>query len=79
MRPRRDSFLDLYLRGEVQEAQLDDYIGLWHTTGNFFTLAEFLGMSDSEYAHWFSVGNEALKDIAWSRAQEVQRGDDPLS
>ncbi|MSP03522.1 MAG: hypothetical protein EXR07_21155 [Acetobacteraceae bacterium] len=45
-------FLALYDQGRVDDAALDDFVEAWHESGDEEqrSLAEFLGMTDTEYA-----------------------------
>lgn len=45
-------FFDLYSRGEVTAEQIDDFISQWHHApeSDPRSLAEYLGMTDEEYA-----------------------------
>ena len=45
-------FVDLCLRGDVSADRIDDFVDLWHDGDSEVPLAEFLGLSDEEYALW---------------------------
>ena len=45
-------FVDLCLRGDASPDQIDDFVDLWHDGDSEGSLAEFLGLSDKEYALW---------------------------
>lgn len=47
------TFIDLCLAGEVDLAEIDDFIDRWHDEpGNQGSLSEFLGMTADEYQLW---------------------------
>ncbi len=46
------TFIELVLAGEVHREDIDDFIDHWHEGQAVCSLAEFLGMSDDEYALW---------------------------
>ena len=46
------TFLDLVLAGEARQDDIDDFVDQWHDGDASCSLAEFLGMSDDEYALW---------------------------
>ena len=46
------TFLDLVLTGEAHQDDIDDFVDQWHEGNTSCSLAEFLGMSDDEYALW---------------------------
>ena len=46
------TFLDLVLTGKAHQDDIDDFVDQWHDGYTSCSLAEFLGMSDDEYALW---------------------------
>ena len=50
------NFFDLYMRGDLAEDTVHDYIGLWHDRykgcERYPALHEFLGMTHDEYEVW---------------------------
>ncbi len=46
------TFLELVLAGEVHRDDIDDFVDRWHNDDAPCSLAQFLGMSDAEYALW---------------------------
>ncbi len=46
------TFLELILTGEVHRDDIDDFVDDWHNDDTPCSLAQFLGMSDAEYALW---------------------------
>lgn len=67
-------FFDLYMRGEALEEEIDDYVERWHQIAEgragTTTLADFLGMTDREYAAW-AVDGTVLPRLIVSRATGV--------
>jgi hypothetical protein len=49
------TFLDLVLAGEARQDDIDDFVEQWHDGDASCSLAEFLGMSDDEYALWVGL------------------------
>lgn len=60
------SVMERYLRGEAEPSDFDDAVEEWHSGPSPVSLAEFLGMSDAEYAEWV-VDPSALPAIAARR------------
>lgn len=48
----QNTFMDRYLRGEVDGSQIDDAIDEWHEKKPPETLVAFLGMTEAEYRQW---------------------------
>ncbi len=46
------TFVECVLAGEAQRDDIDDFIDRWHLGNASCSLAQFLGMSDDEYALW---------------------------
>lgn len=46
------TFLELVLADEVNRDDIDDFVDRWHDGDESCSLAQFLGMSDAEYALW---------------------------
>lgn len=66
------NFLTLYEQDRVTEDQIDDYIAAWHESGpdEQRSLAEFLGMIDTEYAVSL-MAPDALPLIRRARREHV--------
>ncbi len=66
------TFLSLYERDRVTDGQLDDFIAAWHDSGDDEqrSLAEFLGMTDMEYAVSL-MAPDSLPLIRRARLQHV--------
>lgn len=47
-----ETFLELVLIGKAHRDDIDDFVDRWHDSEVSCSLAEFLGMSDDEYALW---------------------------
>ena len=48
------TFLDKVRAGTVEPAAIDDFIDAWHESDSELGLAQYLGMTDAQYAHWFA-------------------------
>lgn len=47
------SFMDDYRAGRVTAADIDDYVGKWHTTpDDRVPLAQYLGLTWNEFRRW---------------------------
>lgn len=46
------NFIDKCLRGEALLEEVDDYVDEWYDSDTQETLAEYLGMTDTEYDVW---------------------------
>ncbi|MBR2948399.1 MAG: hypothetical protein IKC46_00905 [Lachnospiraceae bacterium] len=57
------NFKELYLAGEVEFEDIDDYIDIWNNSDDERTLAQFLGLNEEEEDAWVSIGDEALYDM----------------
>ena len=68
VRNKAPAFFDLLYQGSATEQQADDFAEAWHRPGGSETrpLAEFLGMTDEEYAVW-CMALEALSLILLAR------------
>ena len=42
------NFKELYLAGEVEFEDIDDYIDIWNNSDDERTLAQFLGLNEEE-------------------------------
>lgn len=68
VQPKTAPFLVLYRDGHVTAQQIDDFIEAWHDLDEFEQrpLAEFLGMTEDEYAVWMA-SRKALPAIVAAR------------
>ena len=62
------TFLALYLNGEVLADDIDDFIDSWHEGSSAQEIYQFLGMSLEEYSLWIR-NPEVLPLIARSRLE----------
>ena len=65
MSPNR-TFVQVVLDGDADVRQAEEFVAQWHATPNGGSLAEFLGLTDSEYALWVER-DSALPFILASR------------
>lgn len=64
-----NSFVALFLRGELTADDIDDFIDAWHDNDTFMSLAEFLGMTDEQYKRWVEGGD--LKMILIKNPEDI--------
>lgn len=57
------NFKEKYLTGEIEFEEIDEYSYQWGMSDDERTLAQFLGLSESEEDAWVSVGEDALRDL----------------
>ncbi len=62
----RQSFIEAVLAGDAAPADIDDFIDAWHASDEVIGLAEFLGMTDEEYALWVEQP-DVLSSVLHSR------------
>jgi hypothetical protein len=64
------TFFALYSDGRISADQIDDFIDAWHASGGEEqrSLAEYLGMTDDEYAVWV-MSHAALPSIVAARRE----------
>ena len=56
-------FKELYLSGEIEFEEIDDYSYKWGMSDEECTLAQYLGLNADEEDAWGSVSEEALKEM----------------
>lgn len=56
-------FKELYLAGEIEFEEIDDYSYRWGMYDEDVTLREYLGLNEEEEDAWVSIGEDALKDL----------------
>lgn len=56
-------FKELYLSGEIEFEEIDDYSYKWGMSDEECTLAQYLGLNADEEDAWVSVSEEALKEM----------------
>ena len=57
------TYKDLYLAGEIEFEEIDDYSYEWGMSDDNCTLAEFLGLNAEEEDAWVSVSEDALREL----------------
>ena len=56
------TFKELYLAGELEFEEIDDYIAQWNESDDPRTLREYLGLSADEEDIWIDESDDALKE-----------------
>jgi hypothetical protein len=64
------TFMELCLRGQVVQDEIDDFIDLWHEEHDERSLPEFLGMTQQEYDLWVEQPG-ALRLILAARDEDA--------
>ena len=67
------TFVDLVLTGKAHQDDIEDFVDQWHDGDASCSLAEFLGMSDDEYALWVEKPS-ALSLILQAHAAGMRLG-----
>lgn len=62
----QQSFVEAVLAGDATPDDVDDFVDAWHASAENIGLAEFLGMTDEEYARWVE-NPEGLRAVLHSR------------
>ena len=57
------TYKELYLAGEIEFEEIDDYSYEWGMSDDNCTLAQYLGLNADEEDAWVSVSEEALKEL----------------
>jgi len=57
------TYKELYLRGEIEFEEIDDYCYKWGMSDTEETLAQYLGLNADEEDAYVSVSEEALKEL----------------
>lgn len=57
------TFKELYLAGEIEFEEIDDYSYQWGMHEEEKTLREYLGLDEEEEDAWISEGEDALKEL----------------
>lgn len=63
-------FKELYLDGEIELEEIDDFVSRWNFSDETCTLREYLGLNEEEEDAWISDSDEALFELL--RAQKNQ-------
>lgn len=56
-------FKELYLAGEIEFEEIDEYSYQWGMSDEECTLAQYLGLNAEEEDAWVSVSEEALREL----------------
>ena len=57
------TYKELYLAGEIEFEEIDDYSYEWGMSDDNRTLAQYLGLNEEEEDAWVSVSEDALKAL----------------
>lgn len=57
------NYKELYLAGEIEFEEIDDYSYEWGMSEDERTLAQYLGLNEEEEDAWISVGEDALREL----------------
>ncbi|MCR5255969.1 MAG: hypothetical protein K6D96_08550 [Acetatifactor sp.] len=57
------NFKELYLSGQIEFEDIDDYSYKWGMSDEERTLAQYLGLNAEEEDAWVSDSEEALKEL----------------
>ena len=57
------TFKELYLAGEIEFEEIDEYSYQWGMSDDNCTLAQYLGLNAEEEDAWVSISEEALKEL----------------
>ena len=57
------TYKELYLAGEIEFEEIDDYSYEWGMSDDNCTLAQYLGLNADEEDAWVNVSEEALKEL----------------
>lgn len=67
---KKPTFIELYIKGEVEDKEVDNYIDDWHNN-TIVPLHEFLGLSKEEYNIWLN-NPSALPAIVKAREEKPE-------
>lgn len=57
------NFKELYLSGQIEFEEIDDYSYKWGMSDETRTLAQYLGLNADEEDAWVSIGEDALREM----------------
>ena len=57
------TYKELYITGEIEFEEIDDYSYRWGMSDDERTLAQYLGLNAEEEDAWVSIGEDALKEL----------------
>jgi hypothetical protein len=65
-----ETFVDAFIRGVCTIDELEDWIERWHNgSKDDISLADYLGMTDDEYAGWVNDWTQIEKAIERRKAE----------
>ncbi len=64
------TFVELCLQGDALISEVDDFVEEWHSVDDDRSLAEALGLTESEYALWVERPS-TLKLIIFAKKNEI--------
>ena len=62
-------FKELYLAGEIEFEDIDDFVYEWGMSEENCTLREYLGLSEEEEDAWVNIGDEELYSLLQEQKQ----------
>lgn len=83
---RRQTFIDLCLKGKVVLDEIDDFIDRWHQAPEGRELHDYLGMTKDEYSLWLRVpdafpylikarrGAKSLREVVVDGCHDLRQG-----
>ena len=57
------TYKELYLAGEIEFEEIDNYTHRWGMSDDERTLAQYLGLNAEEEDAWVSVSEDALREL----------------
>ena len=57
------TYKELYLAGEIEFEEIDDYSYEWGMSDDLRPLAQYLGLNEEEEDAWVSIGEDALRNL----------------
>ena len=57
------TYKELYLAGEIEFEEIDEYTYQWGFSDDNVPLAQYLGLNAEEEDAWVSVSEDALKEL----------------
>lgn len=65
-----NSFIEQCLNGTAATDDIDDFVHQWHVNESDKSLPDYLGMTETEYAHWVE-NPEILAQIIIAKQEAV--------
>ena len=66
------TYKELYLAGEIEFEEIDEYSYQWGMSDDERTLAQYLGLNAEEEDAWVSVSEDALKEMLDKQRKKCQ-------